>query len=47
MKMNSGYGEAQQGMHLTHINQEVGYLGLHEQIIVVEADLNYDNDVDQ
>ena len=35
-RMNIVYVVVQQVMHLTNIKQEVGYLGLHEQIIEVE-----------
>ena len=38
MKMNSGYGGTQQEMHPTNINQGVGYLDPHEQILGVGGD---------
>ena len=38
--MNSGYSGAQQKMYPTNINQEVGYLVSHEQIVEVGEDNN-------
>ena len=39
-KMTIGYVREQRKMHPTHINQKVGYLGMHEKIVDVGDEQN-------